>query len=62
MAENLSKHPILTYITFVLPMILLALCIVFEANVFLIILTLAWLGTALVVLFLPMAKDREISG
>jgi hypothetical protein len=58
-AGRISEHPVLSYMTFVLPMLLLLLGIVFKANVFLIILTLAWLGVAFLVLYLPMAEDNN---
>lgn len=57
MAEGMSGHPILAYLTFVLPIILLVLAIVFNASVLLIILTILWLGTAFAVLYLPLADD-----
>jgi ABC-type Fe3+ transport system permease subunit len=61
MSEKLAGHPVLVYVTFVLPIVLLALGIVFKANVFLLILTIAWLGTAFIVLFLPVASDNGTS-
>jgi hypothetical protein len=60
MAEGMSGHPILMYLTFVLPVILLALGVVFEASVFLIILTILWLGVAFGVLYLPLAGDDGV--
>jgi uncharacterized MnhB-related membrane protein len=62
MAENLTDHPILLYLTFVLPMLLLALGVVFHASSFQIIVLMAWLGVAIVVLFLPIASDNGSSG
>jgi uncharacterized MnhB-related membrane protein len=62
MAENLADHPILLYLTFVLPMLLLALGVVFHASSFQIIVLMAWLGVAIVVLFLPIASDNGSSG
>jgi hypothetical protein len=61
MAEELKKHPILTYLTFVLPMALLAIGAAVKANVFLMILTIAWLGVAFMVLFLPIESDNGSS-
>jgi len=61
MSEKLSEHPILAYLTFVLPMALLALGIIFNAGVMLIIMVSAWLGIALVLLFLPLASDNGSS-
>ena len=62
MAEKLTDHPILVYLTFVLPMLLLALGVIFHASSFQIIVITAWLGVALVVLFLPIASDNGSSG
>ena len=57
MAERLSEHPILMYMTFVMPLAFLFMAIVFSASLFLIMVLLAWLGIAFVVLFLPIASD-----
>jgi hypothetical protein len=62
MAEKLTDHPILLYLTFVLPMLLLVLGIVFHASSFQIIAIMAWLGVAIVILFLPIASDNGSSG
>ena len=62
MAEKLTDHPILLYLTFVLPMLLLVLGVVFHASSFQIIVLMAWLGVALVILFLPIASDNGSSG
>jgi len=62
MSEKLKEHPILTYMTFVLPMLLLAIGIAVGANIFLIIMTIAWLGISLIILFLPIASDNGSSG
>ncbi|OGS52680.1 MAG: hypothetical protein A3K75_05985 [Euryarchaeota archaeon RBG_13_61_15] len=62
MPEKLTEHPILAYITFGLPLILLALAMVFNANVLMIIAILAWLGVAFLVLYLPMSSDNGSSG
>ena len=58
MADGISDHPILAYLTFVLPVVLLALAIVFDAGLLLIILTILWLGTAFAVLYLPLSGDN----
>jgi hypothetical protein len=62
MAERLTDHPILLYLTFVLPMLLLALGIIFNASSFQIIVLMAWLGAAIMILFLPIASDNGTSG
>lgn len=61
MAEELKKHPILTYLTFVLPMALLLIGIVNGVNVLLLIITIAWLGIAFMMLFLPIESDNGAS-
>jgi len=62
MAEKLTDHPILLYLTFVLPMLLLALGVVFNASSFQLIVLMAWLGVAIMILFLPIASDNGSSG
>lgn len=57
MAEGISGHPIIAYLTFVVPIVLLVLGIVFDASVFLLIMTILWLGLAFAVLYLPLASD-----
>jgi len=62
MSEKLKEHPILTYVTFVLPMLLLAVGVAVGANILLIILSIAWLGISFFILFLPIASDNGSSG
>jgi hypothetical protein len=62
MPEKLTQHPILMYFTFGLPLLLLALGMVFGANVLMIIAVLAWIGVAFLVLFLPLSTDNGSSG
>jgi len=57
MADGISGHPILAYLTFVLPVLLLVLGLVFHASVFLIIMAILWLGVSFTVLYLPLAGD-----
>jgi uncharacterized MnhB-related membrane protein len=57
MAEKLAEHPILIYLIFIMPMLLLALGMIFKANVFLMIIATAWIGVALILLFLPVESD-----
>ncbi len=59
MAEGMSGHPILAYLTFVLPVVLLVLWVAIGANVFLIIMTILWLATAFGVIYLPLAGDES---
>ena len=62
MALNPTEHPLLVYLTFVLPAILLALGLVLGVSVFLLILVMAWLGGAFVILYLPVESDNGSSG
>jgi F0F1-type ATP synthase assembly protein I len=62
MAGTFGDHPLLTYVTFVLPIVLLTIALVVQASVFLIILIVAWLGVSFVVLFLPIETDDGSSG
>lgn len=57
MAERFAGHALLTYMTFVLPIVLLGIALLVRANVFLIIIAMAWLGVAFIVLFLPIESD-----
>lgn len=61
MAEKVSEHPVVLYLTFVLPIVLLALGILFDASVLQLIAVMAWLGVALMILFLPIASDNGSS-
>jgi hypothetical protein len=61
MSERLIEHPLLLYVTFVLPILLLAVGIAFNASVFLLILDVAWLGISFMILYLPIASDNGTS-
>ena len=61
MAEELNRHPLLTYLTFVLPMVLLAIGGAVRANILLMIATIAWLGITFMLLFLPIEADSGSS-
>ncbi|MBU0684451.1 MAG: hypothetical protein ABIE25_07720 [Thermoplasmatota archaeon] len=61
MSERLLEHPLLVYVTFVLPMLLLVVGIAVNASVFLIMLDLAWLGVSFIILYLPIASDNGSS-
>jgi len=57
MEEHLKEHPILAYLTFVVPVALLALGVAFRANVILLLIAIVWLGVSITLLFLPLASD-----
>ena len=59
MTFDLREHPLTFYVTFVLPVLLFVVGVVFRANVFLLILCGMWLGVAFFVLYLPIeTEDR----
>jgi hypothetical protein len=60
MTDRLTQHPIILYLTFVMPMLLLALGIIYKANVFLLILAATSVGLALVLLYLPVESDTAV--
>jgi len=61
MAERITEHPMLAYLIFVVPMALLAIALLFHANVLVLIAITAWLGVAFTILFLPVASDNGTS-
>ncbi len=61
MGERINEHPLLAYLTFVLPIVLLVLAILLEVNVLLLIIIIAWLGIAFAILFLPVSSDNNSS-
>jgi uncharacterized MnhB-related membrane protein len=60
MAEKLTEHPILLYLIFIMPIVLLALGVIFNANVFLLIVAASWMGIALILFFLPIESDTIV--
>lgn len=62
MALKPTEHPLLVYLTFVLPAVLLVLGLMLSVSVFLLILVIAWLGAAFVILYLPVESDNGSSG
>lgn len=62
MSEEMSSHPILTYLTFLLPVILLAVALVVGASVGYVIVILSLLGVAFILFFLPVETDDGSSG
>jgi hypothetical protein len=61
MAERLIEHPILMYLIFVLPALLMIVALAVKASVFVIILIPTWLGVAFVLLLLPIESDDSSS-
>jgi hypothetical protein len=58
MAEKLTDHPLVLYLSFVMPVALLIMGIIARVNVMFLILAAAWLGVSLILLFLPIATDN----
>ncbi len=58
MAERMRDHPLVLYFAIVMPVALLILGIVAQANVLFLIFAAAWLGASLMLLFLPIATDN----
>ena len=60
MAEKFTEHPILSYLIFIMPMLLLVLGMIFKANVFLMIIATTLVGVTMIVLFLPVESDTTV--
>ena len=61
MTFKAREHPLLFYLTFVMPAILFMLGAIFRANVFLLILCGMWLGVSFLLLYLPLETEGEQS-
>jgi hypothetical protein len=61
MVFKAREHPLMFYLTFVMPAVLFALGAVFRANVFLLILCGMWLGISFLILYLPLEAEGEQS-
>ncbi|UCE91479.1 MAG: hypothetical protein JSV90_08790 [Methanobacteriota archaeon] len=57
MAFRIGEHPMIFFVTFALPALLMFLGVIFEASAFLFILCTGWLGVAFLVLYLPQETD-----
>lgn len=62
MSEEMSGHPLLAYLTFILPALLLAVALLAGANILYIIAILTLLGVVFVLFFLPIESDNGTSG
>jgi hypothetical protein len=62
MAETITDHPMLLYLTFVLPIVILVLLMIFQVDVLYIIAAVTWLGVSIMIFFLPIASDNGSSG
>ncbi|UCE44727.1 MAG: hypothetical protein JSU93_04785 [Methanobacteriota archaeon] len=59
MAFSISKHPMIFFVTFPLPALLMVLGAIFNASAFLFIICGTWLGVAMMILYLPIETDSE---
>ncbi|MDH3366020.1 MAG: hypothetical protein OEM29_08490 [Thermoplasmata archaeon] len=59
MAFRIGEHPLVFFVTFVLPALLFVLGIVYHANAFLFILCGSWTGIAFMILYLPVEAESE---
>jgi hypothetical protein len=62
MSEEMSSHPLLTYLTFILPAILLVIALIVGAGIGYIIAILTLLGIVFILFFLPIETDNGSSG
>ncbi len=61
MSSILREHPLIIYMTLILPALLLGAAMLVGANLFLIILILVWIGVSFIILMLPVASDSGSS-
>jgi len=61
MSSILKEHPLIIYLTLILPALLLGVAVLIGANLFLIILILAWIGVSFIILFVPVTTDSGSS-
>lgn len=57
MSEKLREHPIIVYLAFVLPVLMLVSAVVLGASVLVFLAIMAWIGISFMVLFLPVTSD-----
>ncbi len=61
MSEKLKGHPVILYLAFVLPVLMLICAAILGASVFVFLVITAWIGVSLMVLVLPVANDNGMS-
>ena len=61
MSSILKEHPLIIYLTLILPALLLGVAVLIGANLFLIILILVWIGASFIILFVPVTTDSGSS-
>jgi hypothetical protein len=58
MAFRIGEHPMIFFVTFALPALLMLLGVLFNASAFLFIACGGWLGVAFFILYLPQETDE----
>jgi len=61
MSERLRDHPVILYLAFVLPVLMLVCAAILGASVFVFLVILVWIGVSLMVLVLPVSNDSGMS-
>ena len=59
MTFRMGEHPMIFYVTFALPALLMLLGVIFGASAFLFIVCAGWIGIAFFVLYLPHEVDES---
>lgn len=61
MSSVLKEHPLIIYMSLILPALLLGAAIILEASLFLIMIILVWIGISFIILVLPVTTDSGSS-
>ncbi|OGS52382.1 MAG: hypothetical protein A3K75_03310 [Euryarchaeota archaeon RBG_13_61_15] len=61
MSSVLKEHPLIIYMSLILPALLLGATILLEASLFLIMVILVWIGISFIILVLPVTTDSGSS-
>jgi len=61
MSSVLKEHPLIIYISLILPALLLGASVLLEASLFLIMVILVWIGISFIILVLPVTTDSGSS-
>lgn len=61
MSSVLKEHPLIIYMSLILPALLLGAVILLGASLFLIMVILVWIGISFIILVLPVTTDSGSS-
>jgi len=61
MSSVLKEHPLIIYMSLILPALLLGATILLDASLFLIMVILVWIGISFIILVLPVTTDSGSS-